>query len=173
MNQALSGAAGDVVERCQRRLRLLDPGSEAAEATEHAITLALSPNRPLKDPDLLLGDALRDARRTVTRTRSRTLRAVHEAGRMARQGIATGAAAGFVDDDSPERRILAHELISRLRLRAAALGGPAPRVLAGLLVEETELETAQAAGVSRSTVTRIRRKLRDCARENGYAPLAA
>lgn len=173
MNQALSGAAGEVVERCQRHLRLLDPGSDAAEVTEHATTLALSPDRPAKDPELLLGDALRDARRTVARSRTRRLAVVADAGRMAAQGIATGATAGFVDEDSPERRLLARELITLLRTRAAEIGEPAPRVLAGLLTEETELETAMAAGVSRSTVTRIRRNLRACATENGYVPQAA
>jgi hypothetical protein len=173
MNHALSGAAGEVVERCQRHLRLLDPGSDAAEATEHAITLALSPDRPPKDPDLLLGDVLRDARRTISRSRARTLSVVADAGRLAHDGIATGGTAGFVDDDTPERRVVAGELVSLLRRRAAELGGAAPRVLAGLLVEETELESARAAGVSRSTVTRIRRELRGCARANGYAPLAA
>lgn len=173
MDQALSGAAGEVVERCQRHLRLLDPGSDAAEATEHAITLAMSPDRPPKDPDLLLGDVLRDARRTVGRSRTRQLRVVGEVGRMAAQGITTGGFGGFVDEGSPERRVLARELIGLLRVRAVEIGDPAPRVLAGLLAEETELETAAAAGVSRSTVTRIRRTLRTCARSNGYVPAAA
>lgn len=173
MNHALSGAAGEVVERSQRHLRLLEPGSEAAEATEHAITLALSPDRPPKDPDLLLGDALRDARRSVVRSRRRRLRVVGEAGRMAADGIPTGATAGFIDHDTPERRILARELLGLLRVRAAELGGAAPRVLAGLLAEETELETATAANVSRSTVTRLRRSLRACARDHGYLPAAA
>jgi hypothetical protein len=173
MDQALSGAAGEVVGRFQRHLRLLEPGSEAAEATEHAITLALSPDRPSKDPDLLFGDALRDARRSVARSRHRRLRVVSEAGRIAAQGIPTGATAGFVDHDSPERRLLARELVGLLRVRAAELGGAAPRVLAGLLTEESELETAAAANVSRSTVTRIRRSLRACAREHGYLPAAA
>lgn len=92
---------------------------------------------------------------------------------MANQGIATGAIAGFVDNDSPEQRVLARELIRLLRARATELGGAAPRVLAGLLVEETELETAAATRVSRSTVTRIRRTLRACASEHGYLPIAA
>jgi hypothetical protein len=173
MDQALSGAAGEVVERCQRHLRLLKPGTEAAEATEHAITLALSPDRPEKEADLLLGDALRDARRSVVRSRRRKLRVVNEAGRLAAQSVATGASAGFIEQDTPERRLLARELISLLRARATQLGGAAPRVLAGLIAEETELETAAAAGVSRSTVTRLRRVLRDCAAEHGYRPVAA
>lgn len=173
MDEELSGAAIEVVERCQRHLRLLEPGSEAAEATEHAISLALSPDRPEKEVDLLLGDALRDARRTIARSKTRRLRVVGEVGRMAAQGVATGAMSGFADNDTPERRVLARELTTLLRARAEELGGAAPRVLAGLFVEETELETALAAGVSRSTVTRLRRALRDCANEHGYHPVAA
>jgi hypothetical protein len=44
MTQMLSATAGEVVERCQRHLKLLEPGSEAAEITEHAVSLALSPD---------------------------------------------------------------------------------------------------------------------------------
>lgn len=173
MEEALNGAAIEAVERCQRRLWSLRPGSEAAEATEHAITLALSLDRPPKDPDLLLGDVLRDARRTVVRSATRRLRVVCEAGQLAAQGVATGAAAGFVTHDTPESQVFARELLGLLQARAARLGGVAPRVLDGLLAKETELETAVAAGVSRSTVTRIRSSLRGHAREHGYHPAAA
>lgn len=173
MYPTLSGATVEVVERCQRHLLLLEPGSEAADTAEHAITLALSPDRPPKDADLLFGDVLRDARRTVLRSHARRLRAVKEAGHMAAQGFATGGTAGFTDHDTPESCCLARELIGLLGTRATALGGVAPRVLAGLLADETEAETAAAAGVSRSTVTRIRRALRTCARDHGYLPAAA
>jgi hypothetical protein len=173
MTHTLSATAGEVVERCQRHLKLLEPGSEAAEITEHAISLALSPRRPDKQSELLLGDVLRDARRTVVRSKARHLRLVSDVGRFAEQGIATGGLSGFADQDTPELRLLARELIELLRTRAQELGGTAPRILAGLLVDETELETAAAAGVSRSTVTRVRRTLRAYATEQGYCPIPA
>jgi hypothetical protein len=173
MQEPLSDAAVEVVERCQRRLRLLEPGSETAEVVEHAMTLAMSSGRPSKAPDFLFGDALRDARRTIVRSRNRTLRVVRETGRLATQGVRTGATAGFIDSESPEQRVLARELVAILRQHAHDLGGPAPRVLDGLLTDEPELETAAAAGVSRSTVTRLRRAFRSCASLNGYAPPAA
>jgi hypothetical protein len=173
MTQTLSVTASDVVKRCQRHVKLLEPGSEAAEVTEHAISLALSPNRPEKQAELLLGDVLRDARRTVVRSKSRHLRLVSEVGRFAEQGISTGAVSGYSDHETPEQRVLARALLELLRTRAQELGGAAPRVLAGLLVDETELETAEAAAVSRSTVTRVRRSLREFSAEQGYCPIAA
>jgi hypothetical protein len=121
----------------------------------------------------MLGDVLRDARRTVRRSKSRHLRLVSEVGRFAEQGIATGGLSGFADQNTPELHLLARELIALLRTRAQDIGGSAPRVLAGLLVSETESETASAAGVSRSTVTRVRRALRAHATEQGYGPIAA
>jgi hypothetical protein len=173
VTQILSATASEVVERCQRHLKLLEPGSEAAEIAEHATSLALSQKRPAKQSELLLGDVLRDARRTVRRSKARRLRLVSDLGRFAGQGIATGALAGFAEHETPETRALARELIALLSARAHELGGAAPRVLAGLLAEETEAETAVAAATSRSTVTRTRRALRAYAAEQGYTPIAA
>src|SRR4051794_16001971 len=78
MKQALDDAVVDVVVDCHRRLRVADPGSEAADVAEHAISLALSPARPPKDRGLLLHDVLRQARHSVRRTRARRGRAVNE-----------------------------------------------------------------------------------------------
>jgi hypothetical protein len=173
MTKTFPVPVGEVVERCQHHLTLLEPGSEPAEITEHAISLALSTERQQKQTELLLGDVLRDSRRTVLRSRTRRLRLVSDLGRLAGEGIATGGLSGFADYETPELHALARELIALLRARACELGGPAPRVLAGLLVNETEAETAQAAGISRSTVTRARRALRTYAAEQGYQPVAA
>lgn len=173
MTQSFRAPVAEVVERCQQRLTFLAPGSEGAEITEHAVSLALSNERPQKQAELLLGDVLRDSRRTVVRSRARRLRLVSDLGRLASDGIATGGLSGFADYDTPERRVLAREFIALLRARADEIGGATPRVLAGLLINETESETARAAGTSRSTVTRARRTLRAYAAKQGYQPLAA
>ncbi len=173
MSQTFRVPVGEVVERCQHHLTLLAPGSEPAAITEHAISLALSSKRTQKETELLLGDVLRDSRRTVLRSQARRLRLVSDLGRLASDGIATGGLSGFADYETPEQRVLAREFIALLRARAEEIGGATPRVLAGLLISETESETAQAVGTSRSTVTRARRALRAYAAEQGYQPLAA
>ena len=72
-----------------------------------------------------------------------------------------------------EHVVLARELLRELRHCARQIGDPAPRVLAGMLIGETGAETARAARMSRSTVTRTRRALRLCAADAGYFPAAA
>lgn len=173
MTPSASQDALFVVHRFQARLREYEPGSDAAEIAEHAITLALSDARPAKNVEYLFGDALRDSRRTFFRARRRRRSTEAEVARLAGENIATGGCSGFSDLDTPESLVIASEFESLLKAEAERMGGAAPRVVDGLFQDESELETAVACGVSRSTVSRIRKALRAYATAQGLAPAKA
>ena len=149
------------------------PGSASAEAAEQAVLYTLSDRRAVMPADDLLRDALHDGARTVTRAARGRAQVERELSHLSAAGIDTAGARGAAGADNPEDTALAHELLGVLRDRAAELGVPAPRVLAGMLVGETEFETAHAIGTSRSTITRTRRALRNSAVRAGYLPAAA
>jgi hypothetical protein len=145
---------------CYRQAQAARPGSESSEAAEHAVLLTLSTARPEKPSGLTSFDALRDARHSVRRSRARRARALEAAAHLAGQGIRLAAAGPPADLVTPEQRAITRELLDCLIARARELGPPAPRVLAGLLVGESENDTASALAVSRATVSRTRRALR-------------
>jgi hypothetical protein len=161
----------DVACECYRRADVAHPGSDDAEIAEHAVSLALG-RGDASNPQWLLDDVLRDARRSVLRGRQRHLRAVRAAGDLAMRNQPTGASRGLVDTNSPEAIALAGELNDILAAKAATLGPVAQRVLAGLLIGETVEQTAASARVSPATVKRVQRQLRAVARAAGYRAAA-
>lgn len=149
------------------------PGSIAADAAEQAVVYALSERREASNLEDLVANVMHDGRRTVSRA-ARSREAIEqELARLSGAGIDTAGARSVLGSDSPEQRVLARELLTLLEQRATLIGSPAPRVLAGMLVGETEAETATAVAVSRATVTRTRRALRQSAKDAGYFPAAA
>lgn len=148
------------VERCYALTARHAPGSQAADAAEQAILYVLSDRRSAEDEGVLVRDALHDGARTVNRAHLSQLRMKGEMAYLANEGVSTGGAVAKATTDEVLERVLMREALSRLRDQAVELGGFAPRVLAGMLVDESELETAAAIGSSRATVTRLRRALR-------------
>jgi hypothetical protein len=149
------------------------PGSPVSDAAEQAVLYTLSDRRDAGRAEDLLRDAMHDGHRTVLRA-ARSRQAVErELMRLSASGIDTAAARAAVGANVPEQAALARELLELLKHRAYVIGSPAPQVLAGMLVGETEAETAAAVDVSRSTVTRTRRALRKTAMDAGYLPAAA
>ena len=172
MKKTLDAPVVDVVVDCHRRLRAAAPGSEVADVAEHAISLALSPDRSPKDSNLLLHDVLRQARHSVRRSRARRARVVDDIGHLASQGVRT--VAGIAQSaETPETVVIAREQLRELSDYALCLGGPAPRVLAGMLAGETVRDTVLATGVSSATVERIQRRIRAAASREMTSALAA
>jgi hypothetical protein len=172
MKKTLPDVIVDVARECYDRLERLQPGSEDADTVEHAISLALSERRPAKAKDLLLKDVLRNARHSVRRSRARFLHAVNETAHLAAEGVATGATLGFVEVETPEDICIANDLEQTLHAEACRCGRHGPRVLEGLLGGETSQTIAAAAGVSKSTVNRTVRHLRDTVVALGYQEAA-
>lgn len=165
----IGGVVRDVMEECYRRAAVLEPGSEGAEAAEHAITLTLSEDRDHTSAKHLLADVLADGRKQFRRGTARRLRAEQACGDHAVLGIPTGLSRGFVCEDTPESIVVAADLADSLHVHSEAVSEHGPRVLDGMLADETVDETAAALGRSLATVDRTRRKLRDRAREIGLA----
>ena len=61
----------DVVGKLYSRLQRLTPGTQEAEAIDHAITLALNPERQAQNVSFLVYDVLRNARYSRRRTQKR------------------------------------------------------------------------------------------------------
>jgi hypothetical protein len=160
-------------ERCYALAAHHAPGSTAADAAEQAILYVLSARRRADDGSILVRDALHDGARTVSRAQRSLRRVEHELTYLARQGVATAGSVGEPSTDEVLDRVVARETLKRLQDHAAGLGGFAPRVLAGMLLEESELETAAAIGSSRATVTRLRRALREGAAATEVLPATA
>jgi hypothetical protein len=173
MDVGVRGPRLNAALRCYALADRRTPGSPGAEAAEHAVLYALSDRRALMPVDDLVRDALHDGARTVIRAMRGRGTVERELGYLSAAGIDTAGARAGAGGDLPEHTVLARELLGVLRRRAADLGGPAPRVLAGMLVGETEIETALATGTSRSTITRTRRAFRACATSAGYRATAA
>ena len=173
MDVGVRGSRLDAALRCYELADRRTPGSPGAEAAEHAVLYVLSDRRAVMPVGELLRDALHDGARTVARAGRGRMTVERELGHLCGAGIDTAGARAAIGSDMPEHVVLARELLGVLRRRAAELGDPAPRVLAGMLVGETEVQTARATGASRSTITRTRRAFRTCATSAGYLPAAA
>ena len=172
MEGHLNQAYLDVALECYRRVRVLREGTEDAEVAEHAISLALERRDSELDAPLLLHDVLRNSRHSIRRGRARLRSAVAEAGQLALRGVASGGTPGFEQRDSPERICAMRDDLRALRDTAASCGPHGRRVLVGLLAGETSAETAVAAGISRATVERTVRRLRDAANDTGLRAAA-
>jgi hypothetical protein len=173
MNTDLLQLRIDAALRCYALARRRRPGSAEADAAERAVLYTMSDRRHAIGVDELVQGALHDGQRSTLRAARGQGRLEQELAYLSRAGIGTAGARPATGHETPEHVVLARELLAELKRCAAELGDPAPRVLAGLLVGETEAETARAAGMSRSTVTRTRRALRFGAVDAGYLPAAA
>lgn len=143
------------------RLRTLPEDSVNYAIAERAIGLALSPRRGASNTAFLRHDAWRDAKRSVRRSRVRQERLLQRLENLALVGGRTAALPGLVDWVTPESVYAARELEALIRTAINsehALGGAC---LTGLLAGEAEQETAERLGVSRSTVSRLRRRIRE------------
>ena len=173
MNTDLPQPRIDAALRCYALARHRRPGSPEADAAEVAVLYTMSDRRGATRVDELVQGALHDGQRSTLRAVRGRARLEQELAHLSLAGIGTAGARPAMGHETPEHVVLARELLTELKCCAAELGDPAPRVLAGLLVGETEAETARAAGMSRSTVTRTRRALRFGAVDAGYLPAAA
>lgn len=158
----------DVVRSLQNRFSVLPPGSEDAEITEHAISLALSPARKEANPDFLRRDVLRDARRIYRRSPDRKVIYLSPAVFLDYQDDdgevgARTAVPVPVDRDTPEKIAVARELEQRIRAAASTLDPLAERCLDGLFLGEQEWETAAAIGTPPARVKRLRTRIRKVA----------
>jgi hypothetical protein len=171
MNE-VRGPRIDAALRCYSLAARRGPGSSEADAAELAVLYTLSEQRDATRIDELVRDALHDGRRTVMRAARGRESIEQELAYLSAAGIDTAGARAASGAGAPEPIVFARELLDVLRRGASELGDPAPRVLAGMLVGETELDTARAVGISRSTVTRSRRALRVFATCAGYLPAA-
>jgi hypothetical protein len=171
---ALDAVFVDVAAECYDRVQKLTGLGDGleAEAAERAIEMALFGNRPAKEPCLLLGDVLKNARFSVRRSRARNAVATDELRRLGQQKVATGGCRGFITDETPEDLVIARELGRCLHGEACRCGTYGVRVLEGVIGGESAQETAAAAGVSRATVDRTLRRLRKAAIAAGYREAA-
>lgn len=173
MNTAVREPRVEAALRCYALVKRCQPGSVQADVAEQAILYALSEGRDVECADDLVRNVLHDGRRSVMRSARSRVGVEQALVHLSAAGIDTAGARAAVGGEMVEHVVLARELLSELRQCARRIGNPAPRVLAGMLIGETEAETARAAGMSRSTITRTRRALRLCAADAGYLPAAA
>src|SRR5262249_6440201 len=144
MKRPLSDIVVDVVDECYRRVFRAQPGSENERIAERAILMAISDARAQKSASLLWWGVYRNARHSVRRGDARLRAALQESARLARVGIATGGVRGFVHVESPEGLCIARDLSDHLHAAAKQCGRHGPRVLEGLLNEESSREISKA-----------------------------
>lgn len=137
-----------------------------------ALNLALGEKRTAENAEYLCRNLLRDARRTSDRSRQAARNAA--AGRpladarqrrLVEHRVDGSVHVEMISCVTPEEQVIANEIISDLRSFAETIGSHGPGCLQGLLMGETVAATAKAVGVSRATVERARRALRDFAEE--------
>lgn len=173
MNVAVHEPRVEAALRCYSLVKRLRPGSPDADGAELAVLYTLSERREATVADDLVRAALHDGRRGVMRAARSQSRTERELAYLSAAGIDTAGARRAAGAEAPHGVVVARDLLAELKRYAIELGGPAPRVLGGLLIGESEHETAAAVCASRSTVTRIRRALRQRASQAGYLPAAA
>ncbi|WP_436851624.1 hypothetical protein [Nocardiopsis dassonvillei] len=164
----------DVRVETMRRLYEKNKGARGVEyldVIDTALNLALGHRRAAEDPDRLVWNVLRDARRTNSRSaaRSRQSAAGRPLADPQRRRVCTTAADGslsveMVTYESPEAYALASETLRELSAFAASLGPHGRGCLRDLLDGETVPVSARRVGVSAATVERARRALREYAR---------
>ncbi|QKW32470.1 hypothetical protein HUT17_04885 (plasmid) [Nocardiopsis flavescens] len=164
----------DVRMETMRRLYDKNKGARDAEyldIIDTALNLALGHRRAAEDPDRLVWNVLRDARRTHSRSAARARQSA--AGRPLadprRRRVCTTAEDGSVSvematHESPEAYALVSETLRELSAFAASLGAHGPGCLRDMLDGETVPVSACRVGVSVATVERARRALRGYAR---------
>ena len=172
MNQdALAPARWAVISEFQRRRAYRNVNSFEFEITDHAISLALNPNRPFNP--YFLRNAWRDAKSVVLRQRRRhrarfvPLHGQTEEGNHLELSVDVQAAqiiqnSGLADT---ERAFMWVDAYSRLRSVLHRRNRYAARCLDGWRDGEEEQETATALGISRDYVKKLRRLIRETAAE--------
>lgn len=141
------------------------------EGIERAIDLAIERRHDPGPAEHLLGDALRNGRFSARRSQARRRRLGQRYGAEQPRMI-TGKrwiAGDLLASDSPAASAEARELQGELRREASICGSHGSSILEALLVGEDVSEAATAASVSRSTAHRTVKRLRQRARELGYA----
>jgi hypothetical protein len=157
-NQLATDIQWDVVGKLYSRLQRLTPGTQEAEAIDHAITLALNPERQAQNVSFLVYDVLRNARYSRQRTQKRC-------GDLSKKlnAYATQTAA-HINCKTPEAICIAQEIEAEIRQTLAQGDSHMMRCFEGMLVGESISETATACGISRRSVDRARQKIRAISR---------
>ncbi|WP_425245413.1 hypothetical protein [Streptomyces sp. NEAU-NA10] len=142
--------------------------TEFLDKIDTALNLALGENRAADNAYYLCRNLLRDARRTIYRSRENARAAA--AGRpladarhrrLVSYGTDGSVHADLISCVTPEESAIADEIIEHLHDHAASIGAHGPSCLQGLLRGESAAATARRTGVSVSTVERARRSLRE------------
>ena len=159
MNTQLSSdIRWDVVEKLYSRLQRLIPGTQEAEAVEHAITLALSAKRRTQNVSFLIHDVLRNAKSSKQRTQKR------RGDRSKKLNAYATQTATYINCKTPEAICIAQEIEAKIRETLALSDPHMVRCFDGMLVGENISETAAACGISRRSVDRARKKIRTISR---------
>lgn len=166
----IEGAALDAALYFYQQSKSLPPGSEGAEITEQAISIALRRSSNASSPSFRF-DVWRNARYSYRRS--------HKRWRTAHAGLKLACGAGVVvggrggqTPPTPEDVFVAAELEEKLRTAATRIHPRGVRTLEGLLSGEREVETAAAIQATPRTVRRIRSAIRSEAErltKGGYA----
>jgi hypothetical protein len=158
-----------LAEALYDRIRMLESRGAPlieVEGLEKALDMAIARGPAGKPREEMLGDVVRNGRFSARRSRAREARLVqrylqmeprYETGRRRSSG-------DFVSQDSPSANAEAAYLLMAMRAEAVACGSHGQRVLASLIRGEGVAETASSAGVSRATVNRTVRRIRQAAR---------
>lgn len=148
----------DVVGKLYSRLQRLTPGTQEAEAIDHAITLALNLERQAHNVSFLVYDVLRNARYSRRRTQKRC-------GDLSKKlnAYATQIAA-HLNCATPKAICIAQEIEAKIRETLAQGDSHMMRCFEGMLLGESISETATACGISRRSVDRARQKIRTISR---------
>ncbi len=144
----------DVVGKLYSRLQRLTPGTQEAEAVDHAITLALNPERQAQNVSFLVYDVLRNARYSKQRAQKRRSELFKKLNAYTRQ------TAAHINNETPEAVCIAQEIEVKIREILAQGDSYMIRCFDGMLVGESISETATACGISRRSVDRARHKIR-------------
>jgi hypothetical protein len=148
----------DVVEKLYSRLQRLTPGTQEAEAIDHAITLALNPERQAQNVSFLVYDVLRNARYSRRRTQKRC-------GELSKKlNVYATQTAAHLNCKTPEAICIAQEIEVKIRETLAQRDSHIMRCFEGMLLGESISETATACGISRRSVDRARQKIRTISR---------
>lgn len=151
-------ARWQVVEQLYSLLERLPEGSPDANIVEHAISLALNPQRIIQDIPWLLHDVLRNARFSVRRAEKRREALYQKVENVTIRDQRT------IDYATPETIFVNQECVELLYKSIALLSPHALRCLEGMIAQESIEETASACELSRRSVDRIRRQIRIVAR---------
>ncbi len=164
MAECLSDARARAILQLQRHRDKRDPNSLEHKAADHAIDLVLSPSRP--EGPFLAHNALKDARKILTRQRRRNLDRFADGDEQLETVAATdadipSASLGRSPADVAEWR----QTYAVIRLDAAQHDSRAARCLDDWRDGFADADTAARLGISRSYVHVMRNTARQCAHE--------